>query len=294
MEFGIIPPVRTGATADPQWMTAFARHVESAGFESLVLVEHAVVISDYTSTYPYAASGRMPLPDDCRIPDPLDLMAFLAGVTDRITLATGVLVVPNHQPVVLAKRIATVDVLSGGRVRMCLGIGWMEEELRATGADPRTRGRRMDETILAMRALWADAGPEGASFAGEFVAFDHAHSFPKPVRPGGVPLHIGGHSEAAARRAGRLGDGFQPLGLSADDLGLRIAQMRAAAEDAGRDPDAIELSVSGYLPTTTEEEVAAAESAGIDRILVSTSMSEDLDELAEQVDAFATRFGPLS
>ena len=153
MEFGIIPPVRTGATADPDWMTAFARHVEASGYESLVVVEHAVVISDYASTYPYAKSGKMPLPDDCRIPDPLDLMAFLAAVTDRITLATGVLVVPNHQAVVLAKRIATVDVLSKGRVRMCLGVGWMEEELRATGADPRTRGRRMDETIEAMRVL---------------------------------------------------------------------------------------------------------------------------------------------
>ena len=104
-----------------------------------MLVEHAVVISDYTSTYPYAASGRMPLPDDCRIPDPLDLMAFLAAVTERITLATGVLVSRTTRPVVLAKRIATVDVLSKGRVRMCLGVGWMEEELRATGADPRPR-----------------------------------------------------------------------------------------------------------------------------------------------------------
>jgi probable F420-dependent oxidoreductase len=293
MEFGIIPPVRTGATADPDWMTAFARHVEAAGFESLVLVEHAVVISNYTSTYPYAPSGRMPLPDDCRIPDPLDLMAFLAAVTDRITLATGVLVVPNHQPVVLAKRIATVDVLSKGRVRMCLGVGWMDEELRATGADPRTRGARMDETIEAMRALWADSGPDGAVFDGRFVSFDHAHSFPKPVRPGGVPLHIGGHSEAAARRAGRLGDGFQPLGLSSDDLALRIAQMRQAAEQAGRDPDAIELSVSGYLPTVTEEEVAAAEVAGIDRMLLSTSMSQDLDGLVGEIDTFAARFGPL-
>jgi len=278
MEFGIIPPVRTGATADPDWIASFARHVEGAGFESLVLVEHAVVISDYTSTYPYAASGRMPLPDDCRIPDPLDLMAFLAAVT-------------NHQPVVLAKRIATVDVLSKGRVRMCLGVGWMEEELRATGADPRTRGRRMDETIEAMRVLWADSGPGGASLDGEFVRFDHAHSFPKPVRPDGVPLHIGGHSEAAARRAGRLGDGFQPLGLSPDDLVLRIGQMRRAAEEAGRDPDGIELSVSGYLPTTTEDEVAAAEAAGIDRMLLSTSMSQDLDGLAEEVSAFAARFG---
>jgi len=291
MEFGIIPPVRTGATADPDWMTAFARHVEASGFESLVLVEHAVVISDYASTYPYAASGRMPLPDDCRIPDPLDLMAFLAAVTDRITLSTGVLVVPNHPPVVLAKRIATVDVLSKGRVRMCLGVGWMEEELRATGADPRTRGRRTDETIEAMRVLWADAGPDGASYAGDFVRFDHAHSFPKPVRPGGVPLHIGGHSEAAARRAGRLGDGFQPLGLSPADLVLRVGQMREAAEAAGRDPDAIELSVSGYLPTTTEEEVAAAADAGIDRMLLSTSMSQDLEGLSDEVSAFAARFG---
>jgi probable F420-dependent oxidoreductase len=291
MEFGIIPPVRTGVTADPEWMTTFARHVEASGFESLVMVEHAVVISDYTSTYPYAASGRMPLPDDCRIPDPLDLMAFLAAVTERITLATGVLVVPNHQPVVLAKRIATVDVLSKGRVRMCLGIGWMDEELRATGADPRTRGRRTDETIEALRVLWADAGPSGASFAGEFVGFDHAHSFPKPARPGGVPLHIGGHSEAAARRAGRLGDGFQPLGLSPDDLALRVGQMRASAEDAGRDPDVIELSISGYLPTTGEDEVAAAEAAGVDRMLLSTSMSRDLDVLADEVSSFSTRFG---
>ena len=250
MQFGIIPPVRLGVTADPAWMTSFARHAEACGFESVVLVEHAVVISDYRSTYPYAASGKMPLPDDCRIPDPLDLMAYLAAVTDRITLATGVLVAPNHQAVVLAKRIATVDVLSAGRVRMCVGVGWMDEELAATGADPRTRGRRTDETIAAMRALWADAGASGADFDGEFVSFHHAHSFPKPFRPGGVPLHIGGHSEAAARRAGRLGDGFQPLGLDADVLATRLGQIREAAEGAGRDPDAIELSLSGYLPTT--------------------------------------------
>ena len=97
MRFGIIPPVRSGVTADPEWMTSFARHAEACGFESVVLVEHAVVVSDYQSIYPYASSGKMPLPDDCRIPDPLDLMAFLAAVTDRIGLATGVLVLPNHQ-----------------------------------------------------------------------------------------------------------------------------------------------------------------------------------------------------
>lgn len=291
MLFGIIPPVRLGVTADPAWMTSFAQHAEACGFESVVLVEHAVVLSDYQSTYPYASSGKMPLPDDCRIPDPLDLMAYLAAVTDRITLATGVLVVPNHSAVVLAKRIATVDVLSGGRVRMCMGVGWMDEELRATGADPRSRGRRTDETLAALRVLWADSGPAGADFEGEFVSFRHAHSYPKPVRPGGVPLHIGGHSEAAARRAGRLGDGFQPLGLEPEVLTVRLAQVREAAEAAGRDPGAIELSLSGYLPTTTDEEVALAEAAGAVRLVASTSMTGDLAQIRDEMSAFAERFG---
>ena len=290
MRFGIIPPVRSGVTADPEWMTSFARHAEACGFESVVLVEHAVVVSDYQSVYPYASSGKMPLPDDCRIPDPLDLMAYLAAVTDRIGLATGVLVLPNHHPVVLAKRIATVDVLSGGRVRMCVGVGWMDEELRATGADPRTRGRRTDETIAAMRALWADSGPSGADFEGEFVSFRHAHSYPKPARPHGVPIHIGGHSEAAARRAGRLGDGFQPLGLAAEDLSLRMTQMRVAAEEAGRDPAGIELSLSGYLPTTSEQEIEDARAAGATRLVVSTSMSDDLARIHDEMSAFAERF----
>ena len=290
MQFGIIPPVRLGVTADPAWMTSFVRHAEGCGFESVVLVEHAVVVSDYKSVYPYATSGRMPLPDDCRIPDPIDLMAYLAGVTERITLATGVLVLPNHQAVILAKRVATVDVLSGGRVRLCVGVGWMDEELRATGADPRTRGRRTDETIAAMRVLWADSGPEGARFDGEFFSFQHAHSFPKPARPGGVPIHVGGHSEAAARRAGRVGDGFQPLGLAAEDLVVRLAQVRQSAADAGRDPDVIELTLSGYLPTTTEQQVTEAESAGAARLVVSTSLTGDLAQVHDEMSAFAERF----
>jgi probable F420-dependent oxidoreductase len=291
MQFGIIPPVRSGVTADPDWIASFSQHAETSGFESVVLVEHAVVISGYTSTYPYAPSGRMPLPDDCRIPDPLDLMAYLAGVTTRITLATGVLVLPNHQAVVLAKRIATVDVLSAGRVRMCVGVGWMDEELRATGADPRSRGRRTDEAIVAMRTLWSDAGPDGADFDGEFFSFHRAHSFPKPVRPGGVPIHIGGHSEAAARRAGRLGDGFQPLGLAGDELTTRVAEMRDEAARSGRDPGGVELTLSGYLPTLTEDDVAEAEAAGAVRLVVSASISGDLDQVRDEMSEFAVRFG---
>src|SRR3954470_13347037 len=137
-------------------MAAFAGHVEACGFESLVVVEHTVLMTEYTSVYPYDASGRVEFPADCPVPDPLDLLAFLSGVTSRLGLATGVLVLPNHHPVVLAKRVATVDALSSGRLRLVVGVGWLKEEIESCGADFATRGRRADEQITVMRALWGD------------------------------------------------------------------------------------------------------------------------------------------
>jgi alkanesulfonate monooxygenase SsuD/methylene tetrahydromethanopterin reductase-like flavin-dependent oxidoreductase (luciferase family) len=141
-----------------------------------------------------------------------------------------------------------------------------------------------------MRALWADAGPSGANFDGEFVTFHNAHSFPKPVQPGGVPLHIGGHSQAAARRAGRLGDGFQPLGLEGDQLGVRLTEARQAAVDAGRDPEALEVSLSGYLPTLSEKDIVEAHEAGASRLVISASMSAELDRTLDEMSAFGERF----
>ena len=291
MQFGVIPPVRMGVTADPAWMTSFARHAEACGFESSCWWNTPWSSRTTRAPTPMPRRARCPCPTTAGIPDPLDLMAFLAAVTERITLATGVLVIPNHQPVVLAKRSATVDVLSGGRVRLCVGVGWMDEELRATGADPRTRGRRTDETIAACGSVGRLGAGRAPTSTVSSCSFHRAHSFPKPVRPGGVPIHIGGHSEAAARRAGRLGDGFQPLGLVRETWRMRMAQVRESAEEAGRDPAAIELSLSGYLPTTTDEEVAEAEAAGASRLVVSTSMSADLARSVDELSAFAERFG---
>lgn len=291
MQFAIIPPVRSDVTADPAWMTGFARHAEAVGFESIVLVEHAVVVSRRADPYPYSATGDFPLHDDCIIPDPLDLLAFLAAVTTTLGLSTGVLVLPEHHPVVLAKRLSTIDQLSGGRLRLCIGVGWMREELEACGTDFSSRGRRTDETIDAMRALWAPATEEGASFHGEFFDFDRAHSNPKPVRPGGVPIHIGGHSDAAARRAGRRGDGFQPLGLRGDDLAQKVALMRRSAEQVGRDPGRLELSLGGALATTTLESAEQAAEMGAHRLVVSPSQSTDLSEVCDEMSAFADRVG---
>jgi len=250
MKFAVIAP---GVTADPEWMSAFARHVEACGFESIVVVEHSVLMTEYNSVYPYDVSGRLGLTADCVVPDPLDLLVFLAAHTERLGLATGVLVLPNHHPVVLAKRVATVDALSGGRLRLCVGTGWLKEEIEACGTDFGSRGRRADEQLEVMRLLWDDH-PDGASFHGEFFDFDHAMCYPKPTKR--VPIHIGGHSRAAARRAGRIGHGFQPL-------------------------------VGPELPDLDRAEKLAA--MGADRLVLAMPPTADLNEACDALSACAAR-----
>jgi len=290
LKVAALPPVRAGVCADPAWMAAFARHIESLGFESIVAVEHPHVISGYTSRYPYAPSGRMPLPDDCAIPDPLDLLAYLAGVTSTLGLSTGVLVLPAHHPVLLAKRLATLDRLAGGRVRLCIGVGWLREELEACGVDFDSRGRRTDEAIDVLRALWSDSGPEGATFAGEFFSFAHAHSFPKPLQPGGVPIHIGGHTAPSVRRAVRRGDGWQPLGLWGDELRQALDLLEREAEATGRDPSSIELTISA-LSTSADAEVAGQMlGLGVHRLVV-TCLQADIEAAKDDMSAVAERLG---
>jgi probable F420-dependent oxidoreductase len=290
MKFAVLPPVRSGVCADPDWMTGFAHQAEDRGFESIVLVEHPVVISDYTSRYPYAASGRMPLPDHCAIPDPIDVLAYIAAATSRLQLATGVLVLPAHHPVIMAKRLATVDALSKGRVRLSIGVGWMREELEACGIDFASRGRRTDECIDVMRALWADTEPEGATFEGEFFRFAHAHTHPKPPRPGGIPIHIGGHSPASIRRAARRGDGWHPLGLRGDELATALETLRDEAAAAGRQDGSIELTLTGVSTGTTPETIAELDALGVDRLVV-TCLQADLEAAKDELAQVAETVG---
>jgi probable F420-dependent oxidoreductase len=286
MKYAVVAPAAAGITADPAFMTAFAQHLEACGFESIVVVEHTVLMTQYASVYPYDASGRVELAADCAVPDPLELLAFLAGQTRRLGLATGVLVLPNHHPVPLAKRVATVDALSGGRLRLCVGMGWLKEEIEACGTEFTSRGRRADEQLEVMRALWADL-PGGAQFHGEFFNFEHAASYPKPTRP--VPIHIGGHSRAAARRAGRLGDGFQPLGVAGEDLAERIRVMRDAATEAGRDPAALELSLGHLVTKIDAQRVQRLADAGADRLILAMPATRDIEEARDVLSACAER-----
>ena len=288
MKVSVVAPVADGVTADPDWMASFARHLEWCGFESIVVVEHTVLATRYDSVYPYDRSGRVGLAADCAIPDPLDLLAFLAGHTSRLGLATGVLVLPNHHPVVLAKRAATVDVLSGGRLRLCVGVGWLREELEACGAEFDRRGRRADEQLAVLRELWADR-PEGASFHGDFFAFDDVMCFPKPIAGQQLPIHVGGHSRAAARRAGRLGDGFQPLGVTGENLTSLIALMREEASAVGRDPASLEISLGHAVTKIDAERAGSLVDQGADRIVLAMPPTADIDEARDLLSACAQR-----
>jgi len=288
LKFGVVAPVAARVTADPQWMAAFARHLEACGFESIVVVEHTVLATRYDSVYPYDRSGRVELAADCPVPDPLDLLSFLAGHTDRLRLATGVLVLPNHHPVVLAKRAATVDVLSGGRLRLCVGVGWLREEIEACGTEFQTRGRRADEQLAVLRALWDDR-PQGVTHNGEFFQFENAVCSPKPIAGEHLPVHIGGHSEAAARRAGRFGDGFQPLGVTGTKLDELLALMREEAAAAGRNPSDIEVSLGHSVTKIDIDRAERLAAQGADRLVLAMPPITDLEQAKDELAACAQR-----
>jgi probable F420-dependent oxidoreductase len=208
----------------------------------------------------------MPMLPSEPIPDPLIWLSYVAAVTTTIRLGTGVVILPQRNPVVLAKELATLDRLSGGRVLFGIGVGWLEEEFEAIGVPWERRGRRADEYVEAMRCLWAG---DGASFEGEFVSFDRVSSNPKPVRAS-IPVIVGSFGDAGARRAGRLGDGFLPAADSIDDLARMIGVMRDSADEHGRDPSAI--GITTFAPASlqhdrdgTVEQLAAL---GVDRVLV--------------------------
>jgi probable F420-dependent oxidoreductase len=261
MRFGIVY-ANTGRAVTPEGATALGSIAEETGFESLWTVEHVLVPADYASTYPYSPTGRMPGTEESPIPDPLVWLTWVAATTTRLRLATGILILPQRVPGILAKELATLDVLSRGRVTLGVGVGWLAEEFRALGVPFEDRGPRTDEYIEALRVLWRD---DESTYQGCFVEFERAKSYPKPVQPGGIPIAVGGHTPAAARRAGRLGDEFVPVVADADQLGRLIAVMREAATQAGRDPDAISISAPGPADADGIKRLA---DMGVTRLLV--------------------------
>lgn len=264
MDFGLMF-ANTMSFTTREGLTELAQGAEAAGFESVWTVEHVVFPDGYQSTYPYDKSGKMAMAADTPLPDPLIWLTWVASVTTTLRIGTGILILPQRNPLILAKTLATMDDLSDGRVELGVGAGWLKEEFEALGIPFEGRGARMDETIEVMRTVWDS---DHASFDGRFTSFEGMSVNPKP-RNGRVPIHIGGHTRRAAERAGRLGDGFFPGRGSLPEL-LDIAHQTAV--DAGRNPEDLVVTswsagVLGDDPIGAVEELAAQ---GVDRIVVPT------------------------
>ena len=261
MKFGL-RYCNTGRYVEPRAAVALVQAGEEAGFESAWTVEHTVVPEGYESTYPYSSDGKMAGSRcDIPLPDPLMWMAYVAGVTERIRLATGILILPQHNPVLTAKQVGTLDFMSGGRVMLGIGVGWLREEFEALGTPFDDRGARTDEYVAAMRELWTADIP---TFEGRFVDFRSAYCRPQPAG-GTVPIIVGGHSRLAAKRAGRLGDGFFPARGASAEL---IALARRTADEHDRDGAAIEVTTS--LPDDLDE-IPRLAAMGVNRVLVPVS-----------------------
>ncbi len=235
----------------PRGVAALAQAIERAGYDQLDMFDHVVM------PWPSESRPGLRYPADMPILEALMALAFVAAVTERIGLGTEVLVLPQRQPVLVAKQVSTLDTLSAGRVRLGVGTGWQESEYQALGADFHRRGKAMDEAVELLRACWRQ---REVDFAGAHYRVQTMAMEPKPPRPGGPPIWLGGSSPAALRRAGRLADGWLAnVGCGAE----QIAAVKQAAEQAGRDPDALGFQAQLSAPPHQGE----AASSGVDGLV---------------------------
>jgi probable F420-dependent oxidoreductase len=250
-----------GRSAEPQHAIELARGAEAAGYESLWAVQHVVMPIAHASRYPYSAEGTVPGGARVAIPDPFVWLGFAAAITSTIRLATGVVIAPQQHALVLAKQAATLDRLSGGRLMLGVGAGWLREEFEALAAPFDGRGALLDEQIDVLRAAWTD---EAVTHVGPRMSFTRLAVEPKPAR-GTIPIVVGGHTAAAVRRAGRTGDGFFPLAARGPDLARLITAMREIATDHGR--DAADIEVTADAPRTAEQAIVINE-LSVDRVVL--------------------------
>jgi probable F420-dependent oxidoreductase len=261
------------ACADPQVSGQVAQLAERLGYDSVWAGEHVVLPSPRVEPSPME-------PEDA-ILDPLVALTHVAAHTERIRLGTGVLLLPQRNPVVLAKQVASLDVLSGGRLILGIGVAYLEPEMRAIGVPMEGRGSRSDEYLAAMRSLWEDEAP---GFHGRFADFEGVDAHPRPVqRP--LPVVVGGHSERAFLRAARHADGWYGFLTGLRAMAQYRDGLRAAIEQAGRTRP-LHVSVSPSRPMDAET-VRAYADLGVDRLIVAPPPGLSLDELLEFVEANA-------
>src|SRR5436190_15324713 len=284
MDFGVATSTR-GALGNREGYIAVAERAERLGFGFISVNDHVVVPRDIASRYPYSASGEWAGRTVGECLDQLNTLAFLAARTERLQLLTSVMVVPQRHPVLTAKMLATIDVLSKGRLIVGCGVGWLEEEFEALGAPPfADRGRATDEYLDAMKALWTQDAPK---FQGKHVSFDDVIFAPKPVAKPHPPIWIGGESAVALKRTVRVGDGWYPASNNPQHrldtparLGAAVGELQRAAEATGRDPKSIDIA---YLVLWPVDWTAQKTADGARRLFTGSSadMAADTAALAK-------------
>jgi probable F420-dependent oxidoreductase len=275
-----------GTGARPEVIRAVAAAAETAGFATLWSGEHVVLVDRPVSRYPYSADGRIAVPAEADWLDPLLGLSFAAAVTSRIGLATGVLLLPEHNPVLAAKQAATLDVLSGGRFTLGVGIGWSAEEFAALGVPYVHRARRAAEYVAVMRRLWSE---DPASFRGEFISFDAVRVNPKPAGGRAIPVVVGGNSDAALDRAAAFGDGWYGFNLTVAEATERAAALARACRRRGRSPS--ELSVAVALADGSPAALPGLARAGVTEVVLVGSPPADPGKAAAWVAGLAARWG---
>jgi probable F420-dependent oxidoreductase len=262
--------LRTYAAEDPAtWQSVLdtARAADAAGIDRVLVSDH-VVFGEHLEAYGRPETGgveggKQPTGPDGHWLEPLTTLSVLCGVTSRVRLGTNILIAALRRPVVLAKAAATLDVLSGGRLDLGVGIGWQREEYEAAGLDFGSRGRQLDLTLEVCQTFWREPR---AKVDLDGLAFEAIHMMPKPQQPGGVPIWVSGRlNERVARRMARFGSGWIPWGEDADDPAASIPRMREAVVAAGGDVDAIQ--VAGTLPTVRREDRSVDLDATMERVL---------------------------
>ena len=275
MDFGVATSTR-GAVGNREGYIAVAERAERLGFGFISVNDHVIVPRDIASRYPYSESGEWAGRTVGECLDQLSTLAFLAGRTERLRLLTSVMVVPQRHPVLTAKMLATVDVLSNGRLIVGCGVGWLQKEFEALGAPPYAeRGGATDEFLDAFKVLWTEDAPK---LRGRHVSFDDIIFAPKPVTKPHPPIWIGGESPQALKRTVRVGDGWYPASNNpqhrldtAERLGQGVAELGRVAEAAGRDPATIDV---GYLVLWPVDWTAQKTADGARRLF--TGRSEDM------------------
>jgi probable F420-dependent oxidoreductase len=267
-----------GPFSDPDIMAHVARTAERCGFESLWAPDHSAIPDGHQTKCPYTPDGEIPGGPDAPLVEPITALSFVAGLTSKIKLGTGIMILPQRHPFYVAKEAATLDLISKGRAILGIGSGWCAEEFTALGLDFHQRSKRTDEAMQALRVLWRE---DPSTFKGTHFNFERIRSFPKPVQKGGVPILVGGHSRAAARRAARFGDGFYPLTPIVDadvskidflkEIKDLIGMLKEECAKVGRKADAFDIT-TGTGPDL--DMIKRLQDIGVTRVFMSSSASD--------------------